>query len=60
MTGRRRKPWKRPKDLPKGEIWPPDRGLHPIPESRKEEVRTREPVGDEAEEGAHFAESGLE
>ena len=34
---RRRKPWKRPKDLPKGEMWPPDRGLHPIPESWKEE-----------------------
>ena len=33
---RRRKSWKRPKDLPKGEIWPPDRGLHPIPESWKE------------------------
>ena len=33
------KPWKRPKDLPKGEIWPPDQGLHPIPESWKEEVR---------------------
>ena len=36
MTGRRRKPWKRPKDLPKGEIWPPDQGLHPIPESWKD------------------------
>ena len=36
---RRRKAWKRPKDLPKGEIWPPDQGLHPIPEYWKEEVR---------------------
>ena len=36
---RRRKPWKRPKDLPKGEIWPPDKGQHPIPESWKEEQR---------------------
>ena len=36
---RRHKPWKRPKDLPKDEIWPPDQGLHPIPESWKEEVR---------------------
>ncbi len=41
---RRRKPWKRPKDLPKGEIWPPDQGLHPIPESWKEEVRRGYPT----------------
>ncbi len=44
MLGRRRKPWKRPKDLPKGEIWPPDQGLHPIPESWKEEVRRGYPT----------------
>lgn len=37
-------PWKRPKDLPKGEIWPPDQGLHPIPESWKEEVRRGYPT----------------
>ncbi len=41
---RRRKPWKRPKDLPKGAIWPPDKGLHPIPESWKEEVRRGYPT----------------
>ncbi len=41
---RRRKPWKRPKDLPKGEIWPPDQGLHPIPESWKEKVRRGYPT----------------
>ena len=41
---RRHKPWKRPKDLPKGEIWPPDRGLHPIPESWREEVRRGYPT----------------
>ncbi|MCH8112781.1 MAG: hypothetical protein IH905_12640 [Proteobacteria bacterium] len=41
---RRHKPWKRPKDLPKGEIWPPDQGLHPIPESWKEEVRRGYPT----------------
>ena len=41
---RRHKPWKRPKDLPKGEIWPPDQGLHPISESWKEEVRRGYPT----------------
>ena len=41
---RRRKPWKRPKDLPKGEIWPPDQGLHPIPESWKDETRRGYPI----------------
>lgn len=31
-------------DLPKGEIWPPDKGLHPIPESWKEDVRQGYPI----------------
>ena len=36
-AARRRKPWNRPKDLPEGEVWPPDKGLHPISESWKQE-----------------------
>ena len=35
-------------DLPKGEIWAPDQGLHPIPDSWKEEVRRGYPTSGSA------------